>query len=66
MKDDEDKSYVLDAHKLILASGEAGDRIQFCEYISKNLALYNLRNGYVNHHFFSGDLSLIFLLFSSF
>eukprot|EP01111_Echinosteliopsis_oligospora_P016219 TRINITY_DN664_c0_g1_i1.p1 TRINITY_DN664_c0_g1~~TRINITY_DN664_c0_g1_i1.p1 ORF type:complete len:196 (-),score=43.20 TRINITY_DN664_c0_g1_i1:86-673(-) len=46
MKDDEDKILVLDQHKLLLTSGEAGDRIQFCEYISKNVSLYELRNGY--------------------
>jgi 20S proteasome alpha/beta subunit len=46
MKDDEDKIFPLGKHKLMLAAGEAGDRIQFCEYISKNIALYNLRNGY--------------------
>lgn len=27
-------------------SGEAGDAIQFSEYISKNMQLYKMRNGY--------------------
>lgn len=26
--------------------GEAGDRVQFTEYISKNILLYKMRNGY--------------------
>ncbi|GAM22369.1 hypothetical protein SAMD00019534_055440, partial [Acytostelium subglobosum LB1] len=46
MKDDEDKIMVLDQHKLLLTAGEPGDRVQFTEYISKNLKLYQLRNGY--------------------
>lgn len=46
MKEDEDKSFPLGEHKLMLAAGDPGDRIQFCEYVSKNLALYSLRNGY--------------------
>ena len=37
MKDDEDKILALDQHKLLLACGEAGDRVQFCEYIAKNV-----------------------------
>ena len=62
MKDDEDKSHPLGKHKLILASGEAGDRIQFCEYVSKNVALYNLRNGYdlstrATAHYIRGELA---------
>lgn len=28
------------------AMGDTGDSIQFTEYISKNLALYKMRNGY--------------------
>ncbi|MBA0651638.1 hypothetical protein Goklo_018946 [Gossypium klotzschianum] len=36
---------VLDSHKLIAASGESGDRVQFTEYIQKNVALYQFRNG---------------------
>lgn len=31
---------------LIAAIGDTGDAIQFTEYISKNLALYKMRNGY--------------------
>lgn len=31
---------------MIAAIGDTGDAIQFTEYISKNLALYKMRNGY--------------------
>ncbi|XP_057466668.1 proteasome subunit beta type-2-B [Actinidia eriantha] len=44
-KTNEDKIMVLDSHKLMGASGEAGDRAQFTEYIQKNVALYQFRNG---------------------
>ncbi|KAK4257818.1 hypothetical protein QN277_007355 [Acacia crassicarpa] len=44
-KSNEDKIMVLNSHKLIAASGEAGDRVQFTEYIQKNVALYQFRNG---------------------
>ncbi|XP_059632487.1 proteasome subunit beta type-2-A-like [Cornus florida] len=44
-KTNEDKIMRLDSHKLMGASGEAGDRVQFTEYIQKNVALYQFRNG---------------------
>ncbi|XP_061354522.1 proteasome subunit beta type-2-A isoform X1 [Gastrolobium bilobum] len=44
-KSNEDKIMLLDSHKLIAASGEPGDRVQFTEYIQKNVALYQFRNG---------------------
>ncbi|KAL9237639.1 hypothetical protein vseg_012164 [Gypsophila vaccaria] len=44
-KSNEDKVMVLDSHKLMGASGEAGDRVQFTEYVQKNVALYQFRNG---------------------
>ncbi|XP_057524024.1 proteasome subunit beta type-2-A-like [Amaranthus tricolor] len=44
-KNNEDKIMILDSHKLMGASGEAGDRVQFTEYIQKNVALYQFRNG---------------------
>lgn len=31
---------------MIATVGEAGDTVQFTQYISKNLALYKMRNGY--------------------
>ncbi|AQK63733.1 proteasome component2 [Zea mays] len=43
-KTDEDKVMVLDSHKLLGASGEPGDRVQFTEFIQKNLHLYQFRN----------------------
>eukprot|EP01133_Synstelium_polycarpum_P007470 gene7470-8741_t len=46
MKEDEDKLMVLDPHKILMSAGEPGDRNQFCEYIAKNMKLYQLRNGY--------------------
>jgi len=45
MKDDEDKLVPVDSHKIMAISGEAGSRVQFCEYISANARLYALRNG---------------------
>ncbi|XP_038991725.1 proteasome subunit beta type-2-A-like [Hibiscus syriacus] len=44
-KSNEDKIMILDSHKLIAASGEPGDRVQFTEYIQKNVALCQFRNG---------------------
>ncbi|XP_022849515.1 proteasome subunit beta type-2-A-like [Olea europaea var. sylvestris] len=44
-KTNEDKIMLLDSHKLMGASGETGDRAQFTEYIQKNVALYQFRNG---------------------
>jgi len=44
-KSNEDKILILDSHKLMGASGEAGDRVQFTEYVQKNVALYQFRNG---------------------
>ncbi|KAK1937733.1 Proteasome subunit beta type-2 [Phytophthora citrophthora] len=44
-KDDEDKSTVLDDHKVLVASGPQSDRLAFGEYIQKNMKLYELRNG---------------------
>ncbi|XP_073005943.1 proteasome subunit beta type-2-B-like [Typha latifolia] len=44
-KTNEDKVMLLDSHKLLGASGEGGDRVQFTEYIQKNVHLYQFRNG---------------------
>jgi 20S proteasome subunit beta 4 len=35
----------LDSHKLIAGSGPQADRVEFCEYVQKNLKLYQLTNG---------------------
>lgn len=45
MKQDEDKLVPVDSHKLFAVSGEAGDRVNFSEYIIANVRLYALRNG---------------------
>jgi len=44
MKQDEDKLVPIDDHKLFAISGEAGDRVNFSEYIIANARLYALRN----------------------
>eukprot|EP00850_Spirogloea_muscicola_P006344 SM000030S11353 [mRNA] locus=s30:205605:207470:- [translate_table: standard] len=44
-KTDEDKIMALDSHKLLGNTGETGDRVQFSEYIQKNIHLYQFRNG---------------------
>ncbi|KAJ3387490.1 Proteasome subunit beta type-4 [Entophlyctis sp. JEL0112] len=41
----EDKSRALNAHNLMLYSGEPGDTVQFAEYIQCNTQLYRIRNG---------------------
>jgi 20S proteasome subunit beta 4 len=43
-KTDEDKVMILDSHKLLGQSGATGDRVQFAEYIQKNMSLYRYRN----------------------
>ncbi|KAL3686943.1 hypothetical protein R1sor_013252 [Riccia sorocarpa] len=44
-KTEEDKIMLLDSHKLLGTIGENGDRVQFSEYIQKNILLYQFRNG---------------------
>lgn len=46
LKSDQDKSFRLDKNKLLVCSGDAGDRDQFCEYIQKNVHLNRLRSGF--------------------
>lgn len=45
IKHDEDKIVPIDSHKVFCLSGEAGDRVNFTEYIIANVKLYALRNG---------------------
>lgn len=45
MKQDEDKLVPIDDHKFFAISGEAGDRVNFSEYIIANVRLYALTNG---------------------
>ncbi|KAI0220603.1 Proteasome subunit beta type-2 [Lamellibrachia satsuma] len=46
MKADHDKSLQLSNNLVLAAVGEAGDVINFSEYIAKNIQLYKMRNGY--------------------
>lgn len=43
---DENKLYKLSDKLVMAVSGESGDTTQFAEYISKNVQLYKMRNGY--------------------
>jgi len=43
-KQTEDKILALDAHKMMGIAGPTGDRVNFSEYVQKNLHLYALRN----------------------
>lgn len=45
IKQDEDKIIPVDSHKVFVIAGEAGDRVQFTEFIIANVKLYALRNG---------------------
>ncbi|KAG2423381.1 hypothetical protein HXX76_015347 [Chlamydomonas incerta] len=45
IKQDEDKIVPIDDHKVFCIAGEAGDRVNFSEYIIANVKLYALRNG---------------------
>jgi len=44
LKTSDDKTRQLNKHTLLAFSGEAGDTIQFAEYIQANIALYTMRN----------------------
>ncbi|XP_043573651.1 proteasome subunit beta type-2 [Chiloscyllium plagiosum] len=46
MKHDYDKMFKLSEKIILLCVGEAGDTVQFAEYIQKNVQLYKMRNGY--------------------
>lgn len=46
MKDDQDKMFKLSSKLLMLVTGEAGDTVQFAEYMEKNIQLYKMKNGY--------------------
>lgn len=45
LKASDDKTAILNQHTLMAFSGEAGDTIQFAEYIQANAQLYSMRNG---------------------
>ncbi|KAL1640327.1 Proteasome subunit beta type-4 [Diplodia intermedia] len=44
LKATDDKTRPLNKHTLMAFSGEAGDTIQFAEYIQANIQLYSMRN----------------------
>jgi Proteasome subunit len=44
LKASDDKTRALNKHTLMAFSGEAGDTVQFAEYIQANVALYSMRN----------------------
>jgi 20S proteasome subunit beta 4 len=46
MKKDQDKMFKLSDRLLMSVVGNAGDDVQFAEYIAKNIQLYRMRNGY--------------------
>lgn len=43
LKQDDDKTRKLNEHNLIAFTGEAGDTVQFAEYIQANIQLYSMR-----------------------
>ena len=44
LKASDDKTRELNKHTLMAFSGEAGDTVQFAEYIQANIQLYSMRN----------------------
>ncbi|KAG7112909.1 proteasome subunit beta type-4 like protein [Verticillium longisporum] len=44
LKASDDKTRQLNKHTLMAFSGEAGDTVQFAEYIQANAQLYSMRN----------------------
>ncbi|CCE62313.1 hypothetical protein TPHA_0C01570 [Tetrapisispora phaffii CBS 4417] len=46
LKDDDDKSRELSTHTLMTFTGEAGDTVQFAEYIQANIQLHDIRENY--------------------
>ncbi|MCJ1225756.1 Proteasome subunit beta type-4 [Toensbergia leucococca] len=44
LKDSDDKTRELNNYTLMAFSGEAGDTVQFAEYIQANIQLYSMRN----------------------
>jgi len=47
LKASDDKTRTLNEHTLMAFSGEAGDTVQFAEYVQANIQLYSMRNS--NH-----------------
>lgn len=62
LKASDDKTRALNDHTLMAFSGEAGDTIQFAEYIQANAQLYSMRNNIdlsptAIAHFVRGELA---------
>jgi 20S proteasome subunit beta 4 len=45
MKGNEDKILDVDGTKMFAMAGDTGDRMNFCDYIKRNIKLYELRTG---------------------
>jgi 20S proteasome subunit beta 4 len=46
LKATDDKTRDLTEHSLLAFTGEAGDTVQFAEYLQANIQLYGIRNGF--------------------
>uniref|UniRef100_A0A8C6WFV6 Proteasome subunit beta n=1 Tax=Neogobius melanostomus TaxID=47308 RepID=A0A8C6WFV6_9GOBI len=57
MKHDYDKMFKLSEKILLLCVGEAGDTVQFAEYIQKNVQLYKMRNVVPSSKFHFSDIT---------
>jgi 20S proteasome subunit beta 4 len=44
LKASDDKTRILNKNNLMAFSGEAGDTVQFAEFVQANVALYSMRN----------------------
>jgi 20S proteasome alpha/beta subunit len=67
---DENKIFKISDSLMIAAVGDSGDTVQFVEYISKNILLYKMRNGYelgpkVSLHFTLSLIKVSLLFISS-
>jgi 20S proteasome subunit beta 4 len=45
MKQDDDKMFKISQRGAMLVTGDPGDKVQFAEYIQRNLQLYKMVNG---------------------
>jgi 20S proteasome subunit beta 4 len=48
LKDNEDKLHQVDSNKILATAGASGDRVQFTDYVSRNLVLNSTRQGRPN------------------
>lgn len=46
MKQDDDKMFKINQRGAMLVTGDPGDKVQFAEYIQRNLQLYKMVNGF--------------------